>query len=74
MTKPPTNHTRAMSPVLGIAESRRQESALGERGMDTQRDMDILNREPELIARPLIVVAIILTLVACALYAMPVVS
>lgn len=42
--------------------------------MDMQRDMDILNREPELIARPLIVVAIILTLVACALYAMPVVS
>jgi hypothetical protein len=74
MTMPPTSQTRAMSPALGIAESRRPKSAQGEPGMDTQRDMDILNREPELIARPLIVVAIILTLAACALYAMPVVS
>lgn len=40
--------------------------------MDTQHDLDILNREPELIARPLTVVAIILTLVACALYALPI--
>jgi hypothetical protein len=39
--------------------------------MDIQRNLDALSREPERIERPLTVVAIILTLVACALYAMP---
>lgn len=39
--------------------------------MDIQRNMDALSREPERIERPLIVVAIILSLVACALYVTP---
>jgi hypothetical protein len=36
--------------------------------MDVQQNMEVLNREPERIARSLTVVAIILSLVACALY------
>lgn len=49
----------------------RLEFSVGD-GMETQRDTEALDEEPELFARALSRVAIVLAIIACAVYAVPV--
>jgi hypothetical protein len=60
-----------MSQFVPFEESRRPKFSQGERVMDTQRNTEDLLREPVFIERTLRAVAIVLTVVACVVYAAP---
>ena len=60
-----------MSEAVRLEESRRPNFNQGERVMETQRNTEELLREPLVIERTLKAVAIVLTLVACVVYAAP---
>jgi hypothetical protein len=60
-----------MSSVVRLEDPRSPKISQGQRNMDTQRNTEELLREPLVIERTLRAVAIVLTLVACVMYAAP---